>query len=264
MFNFDDKKILIISIILSLTLLIGGLHHMLSQWSYYEEGHGILTIVYAVACFAFFFAFRFVNIFQIIAAFVLLSLILFYADQKFEWQKNYIQSANKGDAFVLNPYIKEYPTLEERHFGWVWGVPSYIPFAEDCVIPKLKGLRTGKDCKSSASIQSAYNVDARALVNTHFSKMKRTAQRIEGGQMKSKRQYETCLRNKTCAIIPLLPANVDAEAIDRQSGEYLATRKMFWSLVNDKKISPEICEFMELCRALRDLGVMPIERPSKQ
>ncbi|PCI01144.1 MAG: hypothetical protein COB76_01980 [Alphaproteobacteria bacterium] len=261
MINFDDKKTLIVSLAISLIVLFSGLVHMLGQWNYYEEGHGILAIVFAIACFALFFSLRFADITKIISAVILLGLVIFYANQKFEWRKSYIDDSNNGKPFILSPYITTYPTLEERHFGSLLGVPSWVQFAEECIEPSLKGNKAARDCKSSSSINDTYGIDALKLVNTHFTRMKRTAQKIEGGQMKSKRQYQRCLVNKTCAIIPLLPAHVEAEDIDRQSQDHIATRTMFWSLVNDPKISPEICEFMDLCRALRDLDVMPIEKP---
>jgi hypothetical protein len=91
--------------------------------------------------------------------------------------------------------------------------------------------------------------------------MKRTAQRIQDGNLKTKKAYQQCLTNKTCAIIPLLPANVDAEQIEQQSTDHIKTRRMFWSLINDTQISPEICEFIDLCRALRNSGVTPIPKP---
>lgn len=261
MIKIDDKKTLIASLAISLLILAGGVFHQLSQWEYYESGQGILLVIYLVACFGLFFALRFSNITQIIASFVLLALVTFYADQKFEWRKNYIQNSQNGKPFILEPYIQAYPLFEEHHFGGILDKPAWINFSADCLTPALSGTEVPKICRSEGRIKSEYNIDPIALVNTHFKRMKRTAQRIETGAMKNKRQYQACLRNKTCAIIPLLPKNVDADAIDRQSDQHIGTRKMFWSLMNDAKISPEVCEYMDLCRALRDLNVMPIAKP---
>lgn len=261
MLTLDDKKVLIISITSFILLLFGGCYYLVSQWGYYEDGQGILLVAYAISCFAAFFAIRFTNPFQIIASLVLLAFILFYATQKFEWRKEYVENTLAGKSFLLEPYIDTYPILESYHFGWLWGAPDYVRFSNDCIAPALHNQKPGIHCNSQNSIRSEYNIDAFDMVNEHYKVMQSTAKRVESGRLKSKKQYQQCLANKTCAIIPLLPANVDAESIDRQSQDYLPTRKMFWSLVNDPKISPEICEFMDLCRALRNLEVMPIERP---
>lgn len=261
MIKFDDKITLVLSIITSVILLIFGIGYMLGQWEYSEQGNGILAIIFAVACFAMFFALRFVNILQIFSLFILMGLILFYANMKFDWQRTYIENAESGKNFILNSYISTYPTLEEHHFGSLWGAPLWVHFAQDCIEPALKGMNAGQNCKSNASIIDHYNIDAKDLVNKHFSKMKRTAQKIEDGSLKGRRQYQACLNNKTCAIIPLLPASVDPDSIDPQSAQYLSTRKMFWSLINDRQVSPEVCDFIDLCRALRVLDVMPIAKP---
>lgn len=261
MIKLDDKKILIVSSILSVLALLSGVIYMMSQWAFYESGHGILLIIYAIACFAAFFALRFVNTLQIIGAIILLGLILFYADLKFEWQRDYYDNARHGTPFILEPYIDNYPTLEQHHFGWIWGAPRPVAFTNDCIIPHIKGHSVSGDCKSAQNIRDTYNIDPLAMVNTHFRAMKNTAQRIESGRLSNKKQYQACLENKSCAIIPLLPADVDPQSISQQSQDYILTRKMFWSLVNDPQISPEICDYIDLCRILRDMGIMPIEKP---
>lgn len=264
MLRFDDKKILILSLIVSVLCLIGGVSHMLSQWQYYESGQGILLVAYLLACFLLFFAVRFIKPMQILAAFLLLGLIVFYANVKFDWRRTYITNAVKGDYFILEDYIAEYPSLEEYHFGWAWGEPAWVHFAEDCILPNISGQNTLPACRSAGSIQEQYNIDIRAAINEHFRKMQDTAKRIERGQMKSKEQYQDCLMRKQCAFIPLLPANADPERISRDSEDYLLTRRMFWSLINDTEISPEICEYMLLCRVMRDLSVIPIARPGEE
>lgn len=261
MIKLDDRKTLFTALGISLFCLLGGLYYMLSQWEFYEPGQDILAIAYFIACFVLFFALRFTSVKQIIITAFILVMLLIYADKKFEWRRDYIQNANQNASFILEPYIDAYPTFEEHSFGWLWGAPSWVKFADECISPSLRGTEVGRYCRAAATIQHEYNIDPLALVNQHFARMKRTAQRIESGDMKSKKQYQTCLNNKTCALIPLLPANVDPESIDRQSNSHIVTRKMFWSLINDKTISPEICEFMDLCRALRDMNVMPLPRP---
>jgi hypothetical protein len=264
MLKFDDRKILILSIVATVVVLFGGLYNLLTQWNYYEDGQDIIAVLYAVGCVGLFFAFRFMNPARIILIILILSMIQFYAQQKFDWRAAYIDSSKTESGFVLDQYIKEYPTYEQHVFGAFWGAPKYVDFAEECIEPTLRGVNAQRECKSSNAISNEYNINAKEMVDEHFQKMKRTAQRIEGGQMKSKRQYEACLVNKTCAIIPLLPANVDADSISRQSEDHIATRRMFWSLVNGNQITPELCEFMDLCRALRDLDVIPIEEPEIQ
>ena len=262
MIKLDDKKLLISSVLISIFVLLVGVTYLLGQWQYYEEGQGILLGIYALASFALFFALRFARWGQIISAIILISLILFYASVKFDWRKEYVDNANSGRPFIMENYIDEYPTLEEHTFGFLWSEPQWVNFTDDCITPILSGARTATpECRSNQTILENYNIDITQIIEKHFMKMKRTAQRIESGDMKTKNDYQRCLTNKSCAIIPLLPANVDPTTIDQQSTDYLLTRKMFWSLVNDTKMSPEICEYIDICRVLRDTGVIPIEHP---
>jgi hypothetical protein len=259
--KLDDKNVLILSIALAVLALVGGVTFLLSQWEYYEEGQGIIIIAYAISCLLLFFVVRFAKIILIIIVLALMGSIMYYAQMKFDWRKAYIQDATNGRHFIMEPYIKEYPLYEEHALGSLWGTQQWVAFAEDCVRPGSRNHATPAVCRSNYSIQDKYNIDPVSLINTEYKKMKRTAERIEQGKMKNKREYQRCLNNKTCSIIPLLPANVDPNSIDRQSQDHLLTRRMFWSLINDQNISPEICEFMDLCRAMRNTGVMPIEKP---
>lgn len=261
MIALDDKKILLISIAVSMLALILGAIQLLGQWEYYEEGQGILLGIYAFGCFILFFALRFTKVSQIVASVALLGLILFYANVKFDWRKTYIDNAQNGNPFILEPYITQYPTLEENTFGFLWNEPQWVAFANTCVKPAIAGAPVEKVCRSNQSINDEFDINPTTLINTHYKKMQRTAQRIQDGDLKTKNAYQRCLMNKTCAIIPLLPVGVDAEKIDQQSTDHLKTRRMFWSLINDKEISPEICEYIDLCRGLRDIGVMPIIKP---
>jgi hypothetical protein len=187
----------------------------------------------------------------------LLGMILFYANLKFDWRKDYVE----GEPFILESYMSEYPTMEQNTFGGLLGEKRWVQFADDCVKPSMGGVAPPPTCRSKQNIIDEYNIDPTDLINNRFKIMKRTAQRIEDGELKTKRAYQQCLMNKTCAIIPLLPANVDPEKIDQQSEDYIETRRMFWSLINDTQISPEICEYIDLCRVLRNSGVVPIEEP---
>lgn len=261
--NIDDRKVLILSITASLLSLFGGVTHMLSQWQYYEPGQGILLSIYVLGCLVLFFALRFIKVTQILAAFLLLGLIIFYSNQKFEWRKSYIQNAFKGQPFLLEEYITQYPTMEEHSFGWLWGAQSWIQFAEDCVRPALTRANPANPaCRSEAGILDEYKIDVKEAINAHFRKMQSTARRIEEGQLSDKNQYQNCLRQKQCAMIPLLPANVDAEALSRDSQDYIDIRQAFWSLINDTTLSPAVCEYMLLCRAMRNSSIVPIPLPT--
>lgn len=261
MLRFDDKKVLILSIAVSILSLIGGVSHLLGRWEYYESGQGILLIIYILGCFILFFAVRFIKVMQILAAFLLLGLIIFYANQKFDWREEYISNAMKGDHFILQEYIDQYPTMEEYNFGWLWSEPRWVHFARECVEPGMNKRNVEPACRSAGGILEEYHIDIQSVINQQFKKMQSTAQKIERGQLKDKRQYQNCLDQKQCAFIPLLPANVDPEQVKRESEDYLVIRQTFWSLVNDREISPNVCEYMLLCRVMRDLSVIPIAKP---
>lgn len=256
-----DKQ-LIFSLVISISALIVGSIFFISSWRYSEQWHEILFAGYAIASLALFIALRFK--YKQTVTFLIMFMIatLFYSNLKFNWRKEYIIASQSEIYFTMDPYIERYPLFEEHVFPWLLGVPHWIDFNDECVTPALKGESVNRTCRSVQLIENKYGFNVQDLINTHYRKMQNTAKSLEKGRIKTKAHLLNCIKAKNCTTIPLLPAGVDVENFDEESNDYATIRTQFWSLINDKKISPENCEFMTLCRAMRNIGAIAIKKPN--
>ena len=245
------KNSLFVTLGLAITVLVYGLLEFKDQWQYSEEGHETLLGIYVILSLLLFFLLRIGKIGISVLIMIILAATLFYSNQKFEWRKDYIMQAQFKKPFPLEPYIDSYPTFEEHTFSWFFGTPKWVDFNKECYFPLTKGAGSGRNCKSNKAIQENYNIDVTTLIQKYYKRMQNTAKLIENGRMKSKRQFEKCIHDKRCAMIPLLPKGIE---IDRQSEEHMDVRMQFWSLINDKKMSQKNCDFFELCRVATQNG----------
>lgn len=245
-----------ISIIVALIALIYGISFFQSNWAFSEDGHEYLFIGYALISIALFFTVRFSKKALSFFLIVFLALVVFYSGQKFDWRQSYIQAAEAGKFFPLDPYIESYPTYEQHSFAWVTGTPKYVDFVENCYNPMLRDGEEGRNCKTSSLIKEHYDIDVKKIIRDHYKKMQSTASSLEKGRFKTKAQLEKCLQDKKCAKIPLLPP--EAEGIDQQSTEFMDIRLQFWSIVNDKRISEQNCNFFEFCRLMLEKDIVSI------
>jgi len=253
-----------VSLSIGLAVLGYGLYSFLTQWQYSEAGHEMLLITYLVGAVLVFFALRFSKIGIAVALIICLLPITIYANKKFEWRESYIHSAQKGNYFAMERYIDAYPSFEDHYFNWVTGAPKWVEFSSTCYEPLLKSdnlLETKKGlnthCKSASSIQNEYGIDIKTIINDHYRKMQNTAKMLEKGRFKNKRRFEGCINDKKCAMIPLLPAGVE---VDQQSEDYLDIRKQFWSLINDKTISTDNCNFFDFCRVMTNAEIIAFDK----
>lgn len=255
-------KALFSSILISASVLIAGCVFFISSWAYSEQWHEILFSVYAACSAGLFFTLR--SKYKQLTIFLALILIftVAYANLKFEWRKEYIMASKSNVRFELDPYIERYPLFEEHILPSLFGVPQWINFNDDCLRPILKQKPANRSCRSVKLIENRYGFNVEELINMHYKKMQNTAQNLERGKIKNKKQLITCLHSKKCARIPLLPAGVQVEEINEESEDYIDVRRQFWSLINENEISPANCEFMDLCRAMRDIGVIGIKKPN--
>lgn len=179
---------------------------------------------------------------------------MFCIYQKINWQKNYDALQRSGTPFIYHSYIDRYPYWEEYMFPSIMKKPDWIRFTEDCTDPILAGREVGPHCSSLADIRSKYYIDARTIMYSYFRRMQQTAKRIDRKEIETLPQYQVCIDRKRCAEVPLLPDGVRAAAVDRQSEDYLDIRKPFWHLVDKQEITPEVCDFMTLCKVLFTTG----------
>jgi hypothetical protein len=256
--KIESRSLIIPAVIAVIAFIIGAVFH-LSSWNFMDQGHDVILMIYGVACLILGY---FIHTKKASSSFLMIfimGIILTYSSYKFEHRERYITAAERGNFFILEPYIDAYPTYEDYVFAGLLGKPKYINFVDDCIDANF----IGQNCRSSALIQQNYGIDINNMIDSQFMKMKKTAQSIEQGRIKNKRQLERCLTQKNCAMIPLLPMGIEAEEINQTSNLFLDTREMFWELVDKSQteISPRICEFMDLCRAMRDLNVVAIDKP---
>ncbi|NBX65581.1 MAG: hypothetical protein EBQ96_01120 [Proteobacteria bacterium] len=249
MAQLSESKLTFIAIMMTMVALLVGYGVFYMRYAYAEDGHNLLAVGYLVACIFLFFAVRLSNIFLLILAVGLVGGIQVYATKKFDWRQNYIQLAEMGQPFFLEEFIERYPTFEEYTFKFL-KAPDWVRFNDDCVQPALLNQVVPPRCSTFDLISRYYNIEIQPLMSAHYGKMRRTAKMIEEGKMKKRSEYAQCIANKSCATIPLLPKGVDAEKLDASSRDYIGVRQAFWSLINDKKMSQEVCALTPLCRAL--------------
>ena len=179
---------------------------------------------------------------------------------KFEWRKEYI-NAPVTNPFPFEQYIDSYPSLEKYLVSKLGVGKNWVDFTNQCHDPLLKGADVSPSCLSLEQIKSSYGLDMREILKDHFAKMRKTAKLISNGRMKRKSQLESCLRRKECAVVPMLPAGVDAKAISEESLEHLDTRRTFWEIVDNGVITPRVCKFVGLCILLGELGAVNPNNP---
>ncbi len=127
-------------------------------------------------------------------------------------------------------------------------------FVKTCVMPDEP---TDARCKNKADILAAWDVDIDALIEQRRVLMVSTVKRMVNGELRRHHLYENCIQQGDCAPVPLLPDNVDAASI-ASGNAYLTTRKAFWQLAENSPLTPEICQFMDICRAMQAAGVITV------
>jgi hypothetical protein len=161
--------------------------------------------------------------------------------------------------------VERYPTFEEHTFAWLLDEPRWVDFAEQCYRPLLNAsnMQDAKEsinrhCRNEASIRDFYKVDVSDIINDYYRRMVNTAKQIEKERFRTKAQFEQCIKDKKCAMIPLLPEGVEVRAT---SDDYMDIRNQFWSLINDKTMSQENCDYFEFCRVMSDADIYKIPEP---
>ncbi len=254
--NENDKKLARFSVILAVMFLLGGLITFFKDIEYIERGHPAIIMAYVVMCGVFYIAFRSWRVgLSAVCVFAMIFLLAFGV-QKYHWRKDYVDGRTQ---FYLEEYIKEYPSLEQYLMASYFGGENWVGFTKNCVDPVMQSMQAAKvpgDCASAELIKKNYGVDVKQAVKDYFAKMKQTAQRIESGKMKTAKQYQDCVADKSCAVVPMLPKGVDPEEINPNSGDFIDVRKAFWSVMNDKTVSPEVCEYIKLCKVLVKMNIV--------
>jgi len=248
-------------VITGLVFAVFGLVFFMLQGEYAEAGHDSLLMIYIIMAILLIIPVYYSKKSIVTLIVMMMVMTIGYSWMKFDWRSQYIKDAQNGNPFVLEAYIDSYPTFEDHFFPFLSDNPQWVHFANDCYIPAMQGSAMNDKCRSVALINKNYNIDLDTLGRTYYRKMQNTAAMLQQGQLLNKEQYRRCLASKRCAIIPLLPAEAEGQIISETSQDYIGIRRKFWSLINDDYMSPEICEFVDFCRVMRDQNVIAIERP---
>lgn len=128
-------------------------------------------------------------------------------------------------------------------------------FMETCVTIEVP---QDEVCKSKSAIQDKFKISADALIERRRMMMVSTVQRIMSGELRKADAYHACIQRGECLPVPLLPENTDIARV-ASGQEYLDTRKAFWQLSENSKLTPEICAFIDVCKALQATGAITFE-----
>lgn len=262
-FSFAElKKFLTPAVYAGLAIMAFGVIYFLSQWEYSENHHGTLLITWCVLAVLFSVTIHFYRYGLSVLIILMLLGAVTYAQMKFNWREAFITAASKNKYPAINRYIDHYPTFEEHSFAALTGEPRWIEFSKECLEPALDGKPMAESCHSVKMIEDRYNIDINSVINEHYAKMRKTAIMLQKGQLNNEAIYRSCLQSKRCAFIPLLPANADIDTMSAQSGQYMDIRRQFWSIIDNKMIQDDACDFDDLCRIMRDNNVIVL-KPAK-
>lgn len=253
--QISEGKLTFFAVLTTVGALAIGFGAFYMRYAYAEDGHNLLAIGYLIACILLFFGVRMYNILILIIAVAACGGIQMYAMKKFDWRQGYIDLANMGQPFFLEEFIERYPTFEEHNFKFL-KAPDWVRFNDECVQPALLNQVVLPRCTTFDLINRYYNIEMQPVMNIYYGKMRKTAKMVQEGKLKKRSEYAQCIANKSCATIPLLPKGVDAEKLDPTSRDFIGIRQAFWSLINDKKMSQEVCALTPVCRALVNMKVV--------
>lgn len=254
-FKFKDHLRSVIAIGVTALMLIVGVFAYLGRYAYAEDGHNWYLFFYILTCGGLFWGIRRMNIGLIIAMVLLGIGIQVFANQKFNWRYEYVENALAGKHFELSEFIHEYPTYEQYLFN-ITGAPDWVRLNRQCIQPALNEQSTHPNCATTDMIFNNYNIDIIDEMRRYANRMRATAKQLDEGKLKRRHEYQACIQRGQCATIPLLPKGVDAEQIDPMSQDYLDIRQAYWSLVNDKTLTPAVCSLTPMCKAMVKMGLV--------
>lgn len=233
-----------------------GLYVFIRGSAYFENGQFILIVFFLCSLALLFLGVLRLKIPMAGLGLVLGVICLFGAYEKFAWRRAYVESGLAGKPFILDAHVRTYPPLEVYLAAPYLGLPDWVRLARDCVEPVRATTAPGEHCGNLEDIRKTYHVDAKAEVKAYRDRMARTADQIVKGKLGKKKDYQACIARKDCAEVPLLPKDVNPDTVDPESNDYLPVRRMFWQLIDEKTVTPELCARIILCAALSKTGAI--------
>lgn len=126
--------------------------------------------------------------------------------------------------------------------------PAEANFYKICVSPVLSGTEISLTCKTAQDIEKNFGIDVFFLLEQEKSRMIMTARRLVSAEIADGEAYKKCLKEGECAPVPL------------PSKDSPKNEEMFWHLAENVTLTPDLCDFMELCRALSVMGIVNREK----
>jgi hypothetical protein len=264
--NEDIRKLEEANLDFSLKLAIGFgiLMGLLGVYFYFIKGLASLdftllpyVIVYAGLSVVAFFSFKNEKAKEgaVIGGVALLVLILSVI--KISWQNKQFE---RQEPFIFYEHVEKFPTWEGYLLAPVLKSPNWLLFAKECGYPVIQKKPFNTACASMASIQGRYNINAMQEINDYHGRMQRTAMTIEKRGSMNGVAYRECILKKECAEIPLLPNDVNPDEIQPGDDRYNHISRPYWDLVEKKPLTPELCDYITLCRVLRQTGAMTFDQ----
>lgn len=247
-FDIKNDRQLQIALGATIILLIVIISIFSNNAQYTEDGQSYYLSAAIGGIMLLFWGLRSFKFIILVPSILIILISLTISTMKFDWRKGYLEKAESGKPFIFEEYIDGYPTLEEFLKAQFFGGEDWVGFARVCGEPAKEDLDVPESCQSLASIQDVYGLDMKKIVDDHYKKMKLTAKKIADGKLTDKKRFETCLQQRQCVMVPLLPANVDPDKL--AGNDYSQIRRAFWSLVEDEKLNEVVCNQMELCSLL--------------
>ena len=132
--------------------------------------------------------------------------------------------------------------LQEDSAGDVAG------YMRDCVDGVLKGGAIPESCHNAEGVHQVYGIDIWFLLRAERARAIDTAQRIVSGQILKEKDYRACVKKGDCSDLPLPRSGKNAEQQE-------AILRFLQSLADGREIDPQVCAFLDICRALVKVGL---------
>lgn len=137
-------------------------------------------------------------------------------------------------------------------------------FRSDCIDAVLEQNIISEGCRSASAMQETYGVNVWDVLDEHRSRMIMTARLIARGDILTQKDYEACLGTGKCAPIPLLGEHGKDNVRKLNTPQAIETRRLFWYLVEDGRLTRDICAYMDTCRALEKIGLIGAGQQRKE
>jgi|GEM_PF-3250708 len=129
-------------------------------------------------------------------------------------------------------------------------------FYKDCVDRVLRFGDVPQGCRTAKAMYQEYHVNVWDVMNEQRLRMIYTARMIARGDLMTEADYQACVARAECHIVPLLPGINQNDEKRMSNPDIRAKQDLFWHLVNDGSLRPDLCEYMDVCKALRKIGLI--------